>query len=382
MVGFAPSVTETKQGRPTLARVVVAAGDVIQVDVDFFKTVGFRLINIYPSDKPEFANMEGHGMQLTLRRGDTARPTIVLTSEDCDALAAAAGGADLTSPSGVPVRIESYARYDVKVVEPVPAFEVRQLDGAGQSPWSVGRAGMLYRDLIPSRLGGGIVASHIRIEEGGLVPDFVHFHDIGFQLIFCVNGWVRLVYEDQGEPFVLRAGDCVTQPPRIRHRVLESSDMLEVVEIGVPDEHMTTLDWTMPLPNGPANPAREFDGQTFCHFESGGAAPWEPWRLPGFEQRDTGVGACTRGAAGVRVVRRGAGFTAGEGRVSRHTADIHFTFVRSGCLELEAEGHGTHTLSKGSAVTVPPGLETRIVAASEDLEMIEVSLDAVFETTY
>ena len=40
----------------------------------------------------------------------------------------------------------------------------------------VGRAGMLYRDLIPDRLGGAIVASHIRIPEGGPVGDSVHFH--------------------------------------------------------------------------------------------------------------------------------------------------------------------------------------------------------------
>ena len=73
---------------------------------------------------------------------------------------------------------------------------------------------MLYRDLIPDRLGGSaIVASHIRIPEGGPVGDSVHFHRVGFQLIFCYKGWVEVVYEDQGPPFVLRAGDCVIQGP-------------------------------------------------------------------------------------------------------------------------------------------------------------------------
>ena len=73
---------------------------------------------------------------------------------------------------------------------------------------------MLYRDLIPDRLGGSaIVASHIRIAEGGPVGDSVHFHRVGFQLIFCYRGWVEVVYEDQGPPFVLRAGDCVIQEP-------------------------------------------------------------------------------------------------------------------------------------------------------------------------
>ena len=33
---------------------------------------------------------------------------------------------------------------------------------------------------------------------------------------------------------MLRAGDFVTQPPTIRHRVLECSDGLEVLEVGSP----------------------------------------------------------------------------------------------------------------------------------------------------
>ena len=43
---------------------------------------------------------------------------------------------------------------------------------------------------------------------------------------------MKLVYEDQGEPFILNAGGCATQPPEIRHCVLQASDNLEVIEIG------------------------------------------------------------------------------------------------------------------------------------------------------
>jgi hypothetical protein len=43
-----------------------------------------------------------------------------------------------------------------------------------------------------------MIASHIRIPDGGPVPDMVHFHKVGFQLIFCIKGWVDVVYEDQG----------------------------------------------------------------------------------------------------------------------------------------------------------------------------------------
>ena len=92
-----------------------------------------------------------------------------------------------------------------------------------RSNWGIGRAGMHYRDLIPDRLGGRYIASHIRILKGGPVPDYVHHHHILFQLIYCYKGWVRVVYEDQGVPFLMHPGDCVLQPPHIRHQVLELS---------------------------------------------------------------------------------------------------------------------------------------------------------------
>ena len=67
-------------------------------------------------------------------------------------------------------------------------------------------------------------------------------------MIYCHRGWVRVVYEGQGEPFVMYPGDRVIQPPEIRHRVLESSDGLEVVELGCPAEHETWVDhsWNCP----------------------------------------------------------------------------------------------------------------------------------------
>ena len=116
---------------------------------------------------------------------------------------------------------------------------------------------MQYRDLIPDRQGGRYIASHIRIPDGGPVPDYVHFHEIRFQLIYCYRGWVRVVYEDQGEPFVMNAGDCVLQPPLIRHRVLESSAGLEVVEIGVPAVHATHVDHERALPTPAATTRAE-----------------------------------------------------------------------------------------------------------------------------
>jgi len=81
-------------------------------------------------------------------------------------------------------------------------------DVASDDSWGAGRAGMQYRDLIPDRLGGKYIASHIRIKDGGPVPDYVHHHHVKFQMIYCYKGWVRVVYEDQGQPIVMHRRAC------------------------------------------------------------------------------------------------------------------------------------------------------------------------------
>lgn len=187
---------------------------------------------------------------------------------------------------------------------------------------------MHYRDLIPDRLGGAIIASHIRIPDAGPVPDSVHYHAIGFQLIYCYAGWVRLAYEDQGPPFILRAGDCVNQPPGIRHKVLESSENLQVIEIGVPAEHMTTIDHEMQLPTAQYCPEREWEGQRFVHSLAADAV-WANWRIPGFVARDTGITRGTNGVASVVVARPDAHQTQQEIATS-HDSDILFTCTGRG----------------------------------------------------
>ena len=254
------------------------------------------------------------------------------------------------------------------------SFVVRRL--ADQAPWVIGRAGMMYRDLVPSRLGGAMIASHIRIPDGGPVPDMVHFHRVGFQLIFCYRGWVDVVYEDQGPKIRLTAGDCFIQPPEIRHRVLEASDGIEVIEIGVPAEHVTEIDHDMTLPTPNLRPDREWQGQKFVYNQAA-KAEWEGFRLPGFIARDTTISANTKGVAGVKVVRRGEG----ETQWARHEADIHFTFVMEGEMTLMGEGKDPWRLSAGDAFVIPPGMMTQYAEPTEDIELLEVTLPGEFATT-
>jgi quercetin dioxygenase-like cupin family protein len=235
---------------------------------------------------------------------------------------------------------------------------------------------MEYRDLVPGRLGGAMIASHIRIPTGGPVPDMVHYHKVGFQLIFCINGWVDVVYEDQGPKIRLTPGDCFIQPPEIRHRVLEASDGIEVIEIGVPAEHVTEIEHEMTLPTRQLRPEREWDGQRFVH-NVGADAAWGASRLPGYGARDTTIGANTRGVAGVNVLRPSGLLPAW----TAHDADILFTFVMSGGMTLQGDRKDDYRLSAGDAFVIPPGMETRYLDPTHDLELLEVSLPGAFHTS-
>ena len=341
-------------------------------DIPFFtKVLGMRMDMIYPADDPSIAVFSGHGLRVRIEKdAPELAGTIRILTEDVQGFAD--GKTELTAPNGTKVEI---APLNEPLVMPqtVHSFVVRRL--ADQAPWIIGRAGMHYRDLIPDRLGGSIIASHIRIPDGGPVPDMVHYHTVGFQLIFCYRGWVDLVYEDQGEPFRLYAGNCVIQPPQIRHRVLYASDNIEVIEIGVPAEHVTTIDHEMALPNGPANPKRRFDGQRFVHHKAD-EATWAAFRIPGFQSRDTTIAENTQNVAGVHVIHPADGDTAW----TRHAGDILFTFVMEGSMVLEGEGREPHKLEAGDAFVIPPGMAVRYNAASTDLELLEVSLPGAFET--
>jgi quercetin dioxygenase-like cupin family protein len=351
------------------AEVLLPSRDIAGDHAFFTETLGFRLEAIYPADDPAVAVMSGHGVRFRLERIEGAEPgTILLSCEDPGRIAG--GRMSLTAPGGTRIDLTALEK-DLNIPSAKPLFSICKL--MENSPWVIGRAGMHYRDLIPDRLGGSIIASHVRIPVGGPVPDIVHYHKVRFQLIYCYRGWVKVVYEDQGPPFVLQAGDCVTQPPQIRHRVLEASDQLEVIEIGVPAEHLTVIDHEMSLPTPVVNAGREFDGQTFCRHIAQGAI-WEPWRLPGFEACDTGVAGASDRAASVSVVRR---LSNQDGNaVSKHSGGFQFSFVLAGSLSLEGPGGVRQNLTAGDAFVIPPDVPVGYSAASADLKFLEVAIQS------
>ncbi|MBL8381540.1 MAG: cupin [Burkholderiales bacterium] len=341
------------------------AGDLDATLAFFTDILGFRVAAIFPADAPAVAVVAGHGLRLRLDGAAAGDPGTLRLA--CTAPETVAGGARrLTAPNGTVVDIvDADPPLEVPPLAPRLVVTRRAADAA----WHRGRAGMTYRDLIPDRLGGRFIASHIRIEDGGPVPDYVHFHKIRFQMIYVARGWVRVVYEDQGAPFVMHAGDCVLQPPRIRHRVLESSPGLEVVEIACPAWHETFADPALDLPNARLRPQRDFSGQRFVRHVAAGAR----WQAAGaFAWRDIGFAAATGGLAAARVVRlRGA---PPPRRAARHDAEFDFLFVLAGALTLECAG--AHRLEAGDCCVVPGGTDYAIDACTPDLQLLEVLLPA------
>jgi quercetin dioxygenase-like cupin family protein len=345
--------------------------DELRDDLPFYtETLKMRLDMIYPADYPQVAVLSGHGLRIRIEKGAPEAPgTIRILTDKPDQFAN--GQRALMAPNGTRIEIDEL-NPPLVLPRTQHAFVVRRL--ADQAPWIIGRAGMEYRDLVPSRLGGAMIASHIRVPDGP-VPDMVHFHKVGFQLIFCIKGAVDVVYEDQGGPRRLGAGDCFIQPPAIRHRVLSAADGIEVIEIGVPAEHITEIDHDMTLPTSTLRPEREWEGQRFVHSLAKDGV-FRPFRIPGFQARDTTIAANTKGVASVMVARPAAG----PAPWTRHDGDILFTFVMAGGMTLEGEGKEPYRLAPGDAFVVPPGMATRYGAATPDLELLEVSLPGSFKT--
>lgn len=236
----------------------------------FFQDVlGFAVASISPADAPTRATLVAYGLRVRLCPPTSSSEPLPTLRLLCSDPAAFGGAPSLVAPNGVRVLLAPEV-----VAFPVAEGALEDLTVASQDDWVVGRAGMEYRDLIPGRLGGRLIASHIRITRGGPVADYVHYHAVQFQMIFVAKGWVELLYEDCGPAFTAVEGDLLLQPPRIRHRVLAASVGLEVVELARPAAHETHADLGLPLPNCAAPVAgREWSGQRFLHHAAGSAAP-------------------------------------------------------------------------------------------------------------
>ena len=98
-----------------------------------------------------------------------------------------------------------------------------------------------YRDLGVAAASNGLAQAHVIRLIGPCDPQEVsklHFHDVDFQMVYVLKGWVKTYMEGQGET-LMQQGSSWTQPPKIKHMILDYSDDVELLEVILPAEFKT-----------------------------------------------------------------------------------------------------------------------------------------------
>ena len=98
-----------------------------------------------------------------------------------------------------------------------------------------------YRDLGIAAATGGLARAHVIKMVPPCDPAEVskrHYHDVEFQMIYVLKGWIKGEYEGAGV-VTMHEGSCWLQPPRIEHTVLDYSDDCELLEIILPADFDT-----------------------------------------------------------------------------------------------------------------------------------------------
>lgn len=106
--------------------------------------------------------------------------------------------------------------------------------GSGLRPYA------LYRDLGIAKATNGLAQAHVI----RLIPPCTdevrerHTHNVEFQMVYVLKGWIKNELEGQGEQ-LMKKGSCWLQPPNIKHTVLDYSDDCEMLEIIIPADFTT-----------------------------------------------------------------------------------------------------------------------------------------------
>jgi quercetin dioxygenase-like cupin family protein len=100
-----------------------------------------------------------------------------------------------------------------------------------------------------------------------------------------------------------------------------------------------------------------------------------------FEYRDLGIEAATGGRVGAQVIRAkpGAGHDGGTGW-HRHGLEVQLVYILKGWVKFDYEGVGEVLLEAGACVHQPPGIRHVEIDHSDDVEILEITLPADFET--
>jgi len=103
------------------------------------------------------------------------------------------------------------------------------------------RSHATYRDLGIAAATNGMVRAHVIRhvrQAAGEGAQQRHYHDVEFQMVYVLKGWLKTAFEGLGE-FTMHEGSCWIQPPKIVHAVREYSDDCELLEIILPADFKT-----------------------------------------------------------------------------------------------------------------------------------------------
>jgi hypothetical protein len=103
------------------------------------------------------------------------------------------------------------------------------------------RAYAQYRDLGIADATDGLARAHVIRLMGPCNPDEVsklHYHDVEFQMVYVLKGWVKTYMEGVGET-TFQIGSSWTQPPKIKHLIMDYSDDVELLEVILPADFET-----------------------------------------------------------------------------------------------------------------------------------------------
>ncbi len=98
-----------------------------------------------------------------------------------------------------------------------------------------------YRDLGIADATHGLARAHVIRLVGPCNPEEVsklHFHDVEFQMVYVLKGWVKAWMDGVGET-TYQQNACWTQPPKIRHLIMDYSDDVELLEVILPADFKT-----------------------------------------------------------------------------------------------------------------------------------------------
>lgn len=99
-----------------------------------------------------------------------------------------------------------------------------------------------------------------------------------------------------------------------------------------------------------------------------------------FSYRDLGIRRATAGMAGAHVIRADDLPKAGGTGRHSHTLDFQMVYVLKGKVTFWYAGRGRIAMGPGDCVYQPPGIRHELIAWSRDMELLEITMPAQFET--